>query len=134
MLDSKALDYKMVITLDKKPCESTGIECIGRIPYTEVLSRYNRSVLVFPSYIESFGYPLAEARAMGTVILASDCPFSREVLEGYENAYFFDPFKPEELSALMEASICGRISRKDTVQKTIEERDSWIDVMKEIVG
>ena len=98
-----------------------------------MLKRYNESSLVFPSYIESFGLPLAEARAMGTVIFASDCPFSREVLAGYENAYFFDPFKPEQLAALMEDSICGRIVRKETKRAAVAERDSWLCVLEEII-
>lgn len=36
-----------------------------------------------------------------SVILASDCPFSHEILDDYENAYFFDPFNGEALSNLM---------------------------------
>lgn len=133
ILDAKGLDYKTTLTVDGNPNYSKNIECIGRIPYTEVLSRYNRGVLVFPSYIESFGYPLAEARAMGTVVFASDCPFSREVLADYENAYFFDPFKPEELAALMEDSICGRIERKNTEQTARATQDSWLKVLSEII-
>ena len=50
---------------------------------------YARSILVFPSYVETFGLPLLEARKSGTYILASDCSFSREILEGYEKALFF---------------------------------------------
>ena len=57
--------------------------------------------------------PLAEARQLGTVILASDCPFCHEVLEGYENAYYFHPFREEELAELMEQVICGKIKPKE---------------------
>jgi len=81
----------------------------GSISRDEVLAEYAAGTLLFPSYIETFGVPLAEARQLGTMILASDCPFSHEVLEGYENAYFFDPFSPEELAALMEKVIKGEL-------------------------
>ena len=81
----------------------------GRVLRREVLEEYGRGTLLFPSYIETFGVPLAEARGVGTLILASDTPFSREVLEGYENAEFFDPFSPEQLADLMEKVIRGEM-------------------------
>lgn len=62
----------------------------GQIPREKVFEMYAHSVLLFPSYVESFGLPLLEARLTGTYVIASDCPFSREILEGYEKAMFFD--------------------------------------------
>lgn len=62
----------------------------GRIPREKVFEMYARSVLLFPSYIESFGLPLLEARLAGTYVIASDCPFCREILDGYDRAMFFD--------------------------------------------
>ena len=82
----------------------------GRVSRKEVLSEYSRGTLLFPSYIETFGVPLAEARQTGTLILASDTPFSREVLDGYKNAYFFDPFREEELADLMQQVIEGGLA------------------------
>jgi hypothetical protein len=41
--------------------------------------------------------PLIEAKMHGTPILASDCAFAHEVLDGYENVKFFDPFRSDEL-------------------------------------
>ncbi|MCR5775198.1 MAG: glycosyltransferase [Lachnospiraceae bacterium] len=82
------------------------------IPREEVFAHYNRSTLLFPSYIETFGMPLAEARQFGNPIIAADTEFAREVLEGYENAYFFAPFDPEALAGLMKDVMEGRISPK----------------------
>lgn len=62
----------------------------GQIPRESVFEMYANSVLLFPSYVESFGLPLLEARLTGTYVIASDCPFSREILNGYEKACFFD--------------------------------------------
>ena len=56
---------------------------------------------------------MAEAASAGTIVLASDCPFSHEILDNYENAYFFDPFKPAELADLMRKVITGEIVKKD---------------------
>lgn len=61
----------------------------GPIPREQVFEKYANSILLFPSYIESFGLPLLEARMTGTFIIASDTPYSREILAGYKNVAFF---------------------------------------------
>ena len=73
----------------------------GKLPREELFKEYNSGTLLFPSYVETFGMPLAEARQFGNPILASDTEFSREVLEGYRNAHFFDPFDAKALAELM---------------------------------
>jgi len=65
------------------------IEFIGPISRKQVFTYYTRSILVFPSYCETFGLPLLEARLHGCPILAPDCPFAHEILEGYDKAFFF---------------------------------------------
>lgn len=45
---------------------------------------------------------MLEAKLHKGVILASNCAFSKEILEGYENAWFFDPFDAKELANLIE--------------------------------
>lgn len=81
----------------------------GRVSREEVIKEYNEATLIFPSYIETFGVPLAEARQMHTLILASDTPFCHEVLSGYENVRFFNPFNENELADLMEEIIKGKL-------------------------
>ena len=73
----------------------------GSLSHNEVMRRYSLSALVFPSYVETYGLPLLEARMSNTYILASDCPFSREVLSGYNRARFFDPFNAQALANQM---------------------------------
>lgn len=127
-LEQKGLDFSVTVTLPEESGRGRVVG-VGRIPYEDVIAHYCASTLVFPSYIETFGYPLAEARQAGTIVLASDTAFSREVLAGYENAYFFDPFKPQELAALMEQVICGTILRKDVCAAQTTQRDSWMEIM-----
>ena len=105
------------------------IKYVGRIPRDEVLVEYSKSTLLFPSYIESFGLPMAEARNIGTVILASDCGFSREVLSRYDNSYFFDYSNPRELADLMEKVIKGIIVKKD-IKAIPRMENSWSILMK----
>lgn len=77
----------------------------GSLSLSEVYEYYCHSKLLFPSYIETFGLPLLEARLHESPIIASDCEFSREILEGYEKASFFDPFDDITLAKLMEKAI-----------------------------
>ena len=94
---------------------------------------YNRSTLIFPSYIETVGLPLLEARELGSIILASDCPFSREVLDGYENAYYFDPFNPQELADYMKRVISGDIAKRESENIRIQN-NSWKSVIDILIN
>lgn len=147
-------DFHVVLTLTEEEaagCMSydnrhQNMSYRGRISRREVYRLYRERILIFPSYIETFGYPPAEARQTGTVIFASDCPFCREVLAGYENAYYFDPFQPKELAALMERAIRGEITRKDvprlsacadstlTAEAQETHQCSWSRVVEEVLS
>lgn len=95
--------------LAKYPAAQKRVELLGQIPREAVMAGYARAVLLFPSYVETFGLPLLEARLTGAPVIASDCPFSNEILAGYEKASFFDPFSAEELAARMRAALEGGV-------------------------
>lgn len=110
-------DYKVIFTLNGKETESIEklfetvvenelpIEFVGDLDRKKVFDLYTKSILLFPSYIETFGLPMLEARLHKSIVMASKCPFSREILEGYANAYYFDPFDPKELFSLLHLAI-----------------------------
>lgn len=130
MLDARGIQHRVELTI--APENSSGsVQCIGRVPFEQVIEKYQTATLVFPSYIETFGYPLAEARKVGTIILAADTPFARELLDGYENAYFFEFNRADQLSVLMEKVILGEIKRKSTktANETANSNNCWIPVM-----
>ncbi len=112
----------------------------GRLTKEQVLDAYNERTLIFPSYIETFGYPLAEARQFGAPILASNCPFCIEVLEGYLQSYYFDPFKAEELADLMQQSIEGALQSGTNgmsltkLEDMEQRRDSWAEVLNVVTA
>ena len=62
------------------------IEWLGNIPFADVLKMYADSVVLFPSQLETFGLPLAEAGIIGSRIIVADKPYSRELLKYYPNA------------------------------------------------
>lgn len=101
------------------------ISFLNELPFTKVKEHYQKSTLIFPSYIETLGLPLIEAKGMNSIILASDTPFSLEILKDYENAYFFDPFSAEELANLMHSIISGRIVKKDASLGELKENNTW---------
>ena len=103
-------DYELILTIEENENDYTrslvayaeqqnlNVKFGGKIPRDEVFKMYAKSVLIFPSYVESFGLPLLEARMTGTYVIASDCPFSKEILEGYDKAKYFSSDDYEELS------------------------------------
>ena len=65
------------------------------------IDEYEKSVLLFPSYIETIGLPILEARAVKSPILLSDCLYSKSIAGNYELADFFKYDDPETLAKLM---------------------------------
>ncbi len=56
------------------------IELVGRLPHAELRELQARSrAFYFPTELESFGYPLAEARVSGQPVIACDTAHNREV-------------------------------------------------------
>ena len=77
------------------------IQFIGPVPRTELFELYASSVLVFPSYIETIGLPLLEARSVGAPILSADCLYARDGVGDYERAEFYPPMDAEKLRWLL---------------------------------
>lgn len=130
------IDYNILLTIEDE-INKENISCLGEIPFEQVMEKYNTSTLIFPSFIETVGLPLIEARQMGTLILAADCPFSREALDGYHNSYFFDPFKPKQLADLIEKVVTGQIRKVEINEIPKNNRNSWefvVEIIKKLSG
>ncbi len=121
-------DYRVLLTMQseensyaKRIAESAKglpVSYIGAVSYEEIWDIYSRTILLFPSYLETCGLPMLEARRAGALILASDMPFSHEALDGYSNAAFFGINDPEKLAELMRKCI-----EKPSYHKTAEKDD-----------
>jgi len=110
LLQRGVVGFTVTMTTDP-PAPEPNVNPIGRVPRGQVLEMLSRTTLIFPSLMETYGLPLAEARALDALVLAADLPYAREVLDGYENAYYFDPTSPSQLAALMSRVITGSIVR-----------------------
>ncbi|TDL61519.1 glycosyltransferase [Rhodococcus qingshengii] len=124
LLQKGIVDYKVYFTLKGDENDSIKelykkandynlpIVFLGNITREKVFNTYTKSILVFPSYIESSPLPLSEARLHNTPIIASDCSFSHEILDGYKFVDFFNPFDANHLSELLNLAITGNIVKK----------------------
>lgn len=134
LFDEKIHNYKVGLTIvNSRELDISNIEFLGVLSREEVFHKYSSGTLIFPSLIETFGLPLAEAMQVGTLILASDCNYAKEVLNGYENAYFFNPHNPSELANLMKKVINGEI-RVRNVYEVVEDikketRSNWGELL-----
>lgn len=128
LIDDGITNFEIVFTLEKKQlildeykkCKNN-IKFVGYLKKDKVYDYYKQSILLFPSYLETFGLPLEEAKSVGSIIFASNMPFSHEILDSYENSYFFDAFDSIELYELMKKAITNEITyksnNKDFAQK-----------------
>ena len=116
--------YLTVDNTDRQYPVRDQIKYIGRIERQEVFERLSECILLFPSYIETYGLPLLEARAVGCIEIVSDCLFSHEILDDYPNACFFPPFDYEKLAYYMKEAIEGHVDY--TYQKfSFPDNSTW---------
>jgi len=81
----------VLVNLTKNLRVDEQIRYEGKMPYERVLSFYKScNLMLFPSYIETFGLPLIEAASFGMPILAAEMDYAREVIGDYEGVKFLD--------------------------------------------
>lgn len=112
----KIEDYRILFTLNGDENKSIKalhtlvrenklpIEFIGTIEREKVFGFYSNSILIFPSYIETVGLPLIEAKMHNTPIIAADLPYAHEVL-GFISVDYFKCNSSEELSGILKKHI-----------------------------
>ena len=89
-------------SLIKKYGLEESIKLVGKIPYKKVLEYYKSSdLLVFPSYLETFGLPLVEAQRFNLPIVGLDLPYIREVTKGYINIVYLKENTYKELKQVL---------------------------------
>ena len=71
------------------------IKLVGRLNLEQMELLYKKSILLFPSYLETIGLPLLEAKAFQAPIVAADCKYAHDALKGYENVWYF-PYEDQE--------------------------------------
>jgi glycosyltransferase involved in cell wall biosynthesis len=83
------VDFAYYETMALKLGVRSNVKFTGRIPQEDVSELYRSAdIFLFPSFCESFGFPLIEAMGFGLPIVASDIPSNRELCK--EAALYFD--------------------------------------------
>lgn len=109
--------------------EGLPVSFIGTVPYEKIWDYYSTTVLLFPSYLETCGLPLLEARMTGARILASDLPFAHEGLDGYPNVRYFRHDDPAQLADSMKAVLQGRIPYTEPDDSRQDDRAGLMESM-----
>lgn len=135
------VDYEVILTLTKSDNDLTRtlhndilfndlpIKLIGCLTREQVFENYLDAVLLFPSYIETFGLPLLEARLHNAPIIASDTLFAKEILKGYRNADFFNYDDSSRLSNIMESYILKNKKRNSVKDNFEIKNESLVETV-----
>lgn len=101
------------------------VEYLGVLSYSELQGKYQSAKLVvFPSYIESYGLPLIEAACLGKKIISSDLPYSRDVLRGYDGVEYVK-YSDEDEWAHAIFNVMNKRSKIAFRPYENDERSSW---------
>ena len=95
--ENKAIQKTKNIISEK----SLPVNFIGNIKKDKLFELYKKSILIFPSKIESLGLPIYESMRLNRPIIAAKINYAQEALKHYDNCYFFDFDDSEHLSRLM---------------------------------
>lgn len=96
------------------------VRWLGYQSMSEVVKRYSEAdLIVFPSWLETFGYPLVEAKAARRPLVASDTATNREVAGSY--AIYHSPFDPGALAA----AIIKQAPQKNAGSQEEDKALSW---------
>jgi len=111
--DMGIVNYKVILTITGKENKlarelyefvqnnDLPVEFRGVMSSEKVYDMYTKSVLIFPSYIETFGLPLLEGKLSGCPIIAADTVFAREILDEYRNVSWFQSGDEGKFAELM---------------------------------
>lgn len=143
--ENKVNNLKLILTIDKSTKYSLDlyeylvennlqneVKFIGKVSYKEVLEYYKASdIVVYPSYVETYGLPLIEAAQFKKNIIVSDLDYAREALKGYEGVKFVN-YKDKNIWA---KEILNLLSdTKTNYNYKNENIDSWNHMKNLIVN
>lgn len=101
---------------------------LGKLSYDKMCQEYQKSIaLVFPSYIETFGLPLAEAASLDLKIIASDEDFAHDVLKGYKNVSFANYDDVDQWAHLIQDAMN---SKSEVISSDFSYKSNWNDFFK----
>ena len=106
--------------------------CPGYVTEEAMLHLYQTTeLLCFPSLIEGYGLPVAEAMACGAVAIVSDVDPLRDLVETEAR---FDPHDVAKMSAAIEGALCDAGFRQAARERARAAITTWADVADRTVA
>lgn len=101
------------------------LELLGRLEPEQLTAEWARSTAVyFPTGLESFGYPLAEARAAGRAVIALDTAQNREIAGGALRG--FDAGDDASLAEAVDSALSGPAPTADPGEFDPDRYFTWL--------
>lgn len=137
MLARARTDWTLFATLDdadwpagvarlRRTVRDRGLEdrfvALGRVAEANMPALYRAcDLLVYPSLVESFGFPMVEAMASGLPVVASGSDVNREICAGA--AAYFQPYDAEDAARVLrtcfDASVRARLATAGQVRAAV---------------
>lgn len=105
---------------------------LGWLTQEEVVREYAKSILVFPSLVESLGLPLYEARSLGIPIVAGKTEFGKEALAGYSAVKWFAATEPESMAQAMKKSLESTKTLSPDSRISLHTQNPWALMLSEL--
>lgn len=117
LIDSGYSDFEIIFTLTGDENDNISairhqaeehrikVNWVGILPRDEVFKWYAKSILIFPSYIETLGLPIYEAMQIGAPIIVTNCKYAQSISKGYFKKLSFDYNNANQLANIM-MSLC----------------------------
>jgi glycosyltransferase involved in cell wall biosynthesis len=108
---------------------------LGDVNYDYLPSIYRSAqFFVFPSVLETFGFPMIEAMACKVPLICSNIPIAHELCR--DASLYFNPHDERELAALMLKVIEDGFLQKSLVEKgrRIADTFTWNDMARKMVA
>ena len=106
--------FESVITTKKE--YNLNIDILSNISREDLMKEFSKcDALIFPSFFESYGLPIVEAKIMGMDVIASELDFVRDMIDPIET---FDPFSPLSITRAIKRYIKHKDSKTDIIAPT----------------
>ncbi len=107
--------WKDDLALASAPGMAGCVEFVGPLGWSQTQELYGAAdIFVFPSLVETFGYPMAEAMVQCLPIVAADTAVNREVCG--DAALYFSPLSPEDLARQV-----SRVAQDSVLRERLSE-------------
>lgn len=124
IIGSRSVFAKNIISLVTKLQLSDRVQLTGYLDDTKLAAHLaSATALIQPSFSEGFGLTGLEALSGGVPVVASRIPIFQEVYQ--DGAFFFDPYKPEELAATVKALTPALIKNRCERGLKVAQTYSW---------